>query len=378
MEPQTGKIIAIANYPSFDPNNYNQVFDKEIVNLSTEQISELIPENPDDPAPKSFILYRNKETFDKILIFKEVDSEGRTIYKRFKNYYGPEVYQNKAVSWIYEPGSVMKSVAMAIGIDDNDVSPNETFLEDGPIKVDEFEIRNSLDKYRGIQTMTNVLEQSSNTGMAYVARKVGRTLLYNYYKKFGFGERTDIEFDNEHPGQMEHSSQWAESELVTRAFGQGITVTPLQMVTAYAALANGGVMMKPYIVDEISKEDGTVIKTEPKILHRVIDQETSETITSMLVSAVENGVAKGALVDGYYLAGKTGTSQTYKHGKPLEGPGTTIASFAGYGPVSDPKFVILIKIDRPRKEIWGSTVAAPLFADLASYLFKYYSIPKEK
>ncbi len=375
MEPETGKIIAMAHYPSFDPNNYNSVFATEIINLTPEQVEQLVPLDEEDSR---FAFYRNTATYDKYDVFKEVDEFGNTVYKRFKNFFGPEVYQNKTVSGIYEPGSVMKSIAMAIALDDKDVTPNETFLEDGPIKVDEFEIRNSLDKYRGIQTMTNVLEQSSNTGMAYVARKVGRTLLYNYYKQFGFSERTDIEFDNEHAGQLEHSSQWAESELVTRSFGQGVAVTPIQMITAYAALANDGILMKPYIVQEVENQDGKITKTEPKILHRVIDEKTAETITAMLVSAVENGVANHAQVPGHFVAGKTGTSQTYKHGKPLEGPGTTITSFAGYAPVDDPKFVVLVKIDRPRADIWGSTVAAPLFADIADYLFKYYSLPADK
>jgi len=137
--------------------------------------------------------------------------------------------------------------------------------------------------------------------------------------------------------------------------------------------------MKPYIIEEIKKtSNNKTIKTDPKILHRVIDEKTANTITSMLVSSVENGVANKAQVKGHFIAGKTGTSQTYKHGKPLEGPGTTITSFAGYAPVDDPKFVILIKIDKPRRDIWGSTIAAPLFTEIADYLFKYYSIPKDK
>lgn len=377
MEPQTGKIIAMAHYPTFDPNNYNKVFDKEIINLSPEQVDSLVPQS-DEPDNKRYWFYRNRETFDRFEIFASTDDEGNTTYRRYKNFYGPMAYQNLAVSGIYEPGSVMKSIAMAIGIDNQSITASTTYREDGPIEVDEFSIRNALDKYRGLQTMTDALGQSSNIGMAVVARKVGRILLYNYYKKFGFSERTDIEFSNEQSGTLEHYNQWAESELITRSFGQGVAVTPIQMITAYGALSNKGRLMKPYIVESVQSPNGKEITTDPKIIDQIIQEKTAETITDMLVNGIENGVAQNAKLPGHYVAGKTGTSQTYRNGKPLEGPGTTITSFAGYAPIDNPKFIVLVKIDRPRKDIWGSTVAAPLFKDIATYLLQYYSIPEDK
>jgi cell division protein FtsI/penicillin-binding protein 2 len=150
------------------------------------------------------------------------------------------------------------------------------------------------------------------------------------------------------------------------------------MAVAYSALANKGILMKPYIIEEIETENGEITTTEPKTVQRVIDEETADTITSMMVSAIENGVAKNARVAGHYIAGKTGTSQTYKNGKPLEGPGTTIASIAGFAPADDPKFVILIKVDRPRTQVWADSTVAPMFAEISQFLFKYYAIAQDK
>ena len=371
LDPDTSKVIAMAHYPTFDPNAYSDAFDRVDIELNEEEIESLLPIEESD---KHFVFYRNYDTDDKYEVFKDIEEGKDPVYQRYVNFFGAEVYQNKIVAAIYEPGSVFKSIAMAAAIDDGDVTPNHTFYESGPIEVDEFTIRNSTDEYRGNQTMTNVLEESSNVGMAYVAKKIGRNLFYSYMMKFGFGERTGIEFDTEEGGKIEYFTQWADSELVTHAFGQGIAVTPLQMANGYAALANGGILMQPYIVDSVTKGDGKVEMTEPMIISQAISEDTSHKITAMLVSAVENGVAKNGKVDRHYVAGKTGTSQTYKWGEPLEGAGTTITSFAGYGPVDDPKFVI----DRPRASEWGSDTAAPIFADIAEFLFGYYNIPPDK
>lgn len=375
IDPKTSKIIAMAHYPTFNPNKYSDAFNKIDVEFSEEEEESLIPVSESDTH---FHFYRNVDTDDKFEVFKDIEEGKEPVYQRYENWYGPEVYQNKVVASIYEPGSVYKSIAMAAAIDDGDVTPNHTFYEAGPIEVDEYEIRNSTDEYRGTQTMTNVLEQSSNVGMAYVAKKIGRNLFYSYMMKFGFGEKTGIEFETEEAGHIEYFTQWADSELVTHAFGQGIAVTPLQMVNAYGALANKGTLMQPYIVESITDENGKTIYTEPTVIGQAISEETANTITAMLVSAVENGVASNAQTDHHYIAGKTGTSQTYKWGEPLEGAGTTITSFAGYGPVEDPKFVVLVKLDRPRASEWGSETAAPIFADIADFLFDYYNVPPDK
>lgn len=375
LDPKTSKVIAMAHSPSFNPNDYSAAFDRVDVDFTPEEVENLLPI---DKSDTHFYFYRNWDTDDKFEVFKDVEEGKEPVYQRYVNWFGAEVYQNKIVASIYEPGSVFKPIAMVSAIDDGDVTPNTVYYETGPIKVDEFEIHNSTDEYRGRQTMTNVLEQSSNVGMAFVAKEIGRNLFYAYMMKFGLGEKTGIEFENEESGSIEYFTQWADSELVTHAFGQGIAVTPIQMANAYAAIANKGLLMQPYIIESITDASGKTTYTEPFVINQAVSEDSANKITAMLVSSVENGVANKAQVDGHYVAGKTGTSQTYKWGKPLSGAGTTITSFAGYGPIDDPKFVILIKLDRPRASEWGSATAAPMFKDIATFLFNYYNIPPDK
>ena len=381
MNPQDGSIIAMAHYPSFDPNNYGDAVGLIEVNFTEEEISNLFPTKEDGV----FNFYVNEITLDKYTVFQDIDEEGIIRYYRYENFDGPEVYHNKIISWPYEPGSVFKSIAMAIAIDDGDITPNTTFNDSGPIGVDwnvysedyDFEIKNS-DGYFGLVDMNTVLAKSLNTGMTFIAKKIGPALFYSYLEKFGFLDRTDIELDTETKGNIEYFEDWSESELATHAFGQGITVTMIQLVNSYCTLANGGVLMQPHIVEEIRHDDGTISETDPHEIRKVISEETSAKMTAMLVNSTENGVAAQAQVEGHLVAGKTGTSQTYKHGRALSGTGTTITSFAGYGPIDDPQFVILVKFDHPRENEWGSQTAAPTFSEIAGYLFDYYNIPPDK
>lgn len=376
MDPKTGRIISMAHYPTFDPNEYSKALETEDIVLTNEQISRDVM-TIGDAGSETHYLYLDWDSHYRMELFKTIMESGRTIYSKFKNGMGARVFRNRAVSDIFEPGSVFKSVAMSIALDDGDVTPQTKFNDTGPIKVDEFEIHNSTDQYKGITTMTEVLDRSLNTGMAFVARKMGRELFYKYLLKYGFGERTDIEFEGELAGTVQEPNKWAESELITYAFGQGIAVTPIQLITAVGAMANGGVLMKPHIVQSLHSANGKVTEIEPEQVRRVISEKAAATITAMMVSAVENGVARRAGVPGYHIAGKTGTAQTYKNGKPLTGPGTTIVDFIGYAPVKDPKFAVLLVMDRPRSSIWADATVAPLFNQLATFLFKYYNIPPD-
>ncbi len=382
MNPQTGAITAMAHYPSFDPNNYGDVFEKEEIYLTPEEIESLYPTKDEG----IYYFYINPITLDRYLVFEEIDENNISTYYRYSNIRGPEVYHNKIVSWPYEPGSVFKSVVMAIGIDDGDVTPNTTFNDIGPVEVDyniytgeyDFEIKNSENEYFGLVNMNTVIAKSLNTGMTFLAKKIGPALFYSYMEKFGLLDRTDIEFDGESSGKVEYFEDWTESELATHAFGQGITVTMIQLANAYCTLANGGLLMQPYIIREIRHDDKSVTITDPYEIRRVISEESSSIMTAMLTHSTENGVANRAQVERHYVAGKTGTSQTYKHGKALSGAGTTITSFAGFGPVEAPQFVILVKLDHPRESEWGSSTAAPTFSKVAEYLFNYYNIPPDK
>ncbi len=377
MEPQTGRIVAMAQYPTFDPNSFGKALETEDIHLSEQEITNIIAKGK--PGEETYIWTIDPDSHYQIQLFKEIMDSGKIVYSKFKNTLGAGVYRNSSVSDIWEPGSIFKVIAMSIGIDDGDVTPNSTFNDVGPVKVDEFEIHNSTNEYRGITTMREVLERSLNTGMSFVARKIGRELFGKYLSKYGFGEKTEIEFDDEAEGAFEASSQWAESELLTHAFGQGIAVTPIQMITSVAAIANDGVLMKPQIIEEIQDSSGkTLQQYEPKEIRRVISEKSASTMRAMMASVVENGGANRARVPGYRIGTKTGTAQTYKNGVPLTGPGTTIASFIGMAPIDHPKFVMLVKIDRPRASIWADASAAPLFQQIAEFLFQYYNIPPDK
>jgi len=382
-DPKTGKIMAMAQYPNFDPNNFSAVLDTEEVNLTEDDIKNLVPIEGEDNA---FWFYRNFIAHDRYKVMVTTLPDGRKIYKRYKNWIGLEAYQNKIVSQPYEPGSVFKAITMASALDDKDVTPNTAFYDPGFLKVDfnkakndyDYTIKNVSAKCTGYSTMSNIIANSCNTGISYVAKQMGKSLFYSYILKFGFGERTGIEFDGELPGKIEHFSQWTESEFYNHAFGQGITVTPLQIVAAYGALANKGVLMQPHIVDKIIQANGKIIQTQPAAIGQVIGQSAVNMITAMLVNAVENGVAHKAALDNHYIAAKTGTSQTYLHGKAINGAGTTITSIVGYGPIDDPKFVILVKLDRPRSSEWADATAVYPFHDIAAYLFNYFGIPPDK
>ena len=377
MEPSTGRIVSMAHYPTFDPNEYPKALETEDISLSAEEQNNIVTLKNSQGEEINY-LYLDAASHYRIQVFKEILDTGKVIISKFKNILGSGAYRNRAVADTYEPGSVFKTIAMAIALDDGDVTPNTTFNDVGPLKVDEFEIHNALNTYFGITTMREVLEKSLNTGMAFVARKMGRELFYRYLKKFGFGEKTDIEFEGEADGKLQEASTWAESELITYAFGQGIAVSPIQFITAVGALANKGILMHPHIVKSIKGSDDKVTIVEPEQLHRVISEKTAATITAMMVSVVENGGANKAMIPGYRIAGKTGTAQTYKNGIPLTGPGTTIASFIGFAPANDPKFIVLTIVDRPRSSIWADSTATPLFAQIAQFLFKYYNIPPDK
>jgi len=357
VEPATGRILAMAQAPGFDPNEFGEAYGKY----------EITPEQESADREDEFFNQR---------IPTVSDDRGRLF--RYFNLWGPEVFRNKIVSDVYEPGSVMKAITIAAALNADEITPQMTFDDTGPVEVDEFKIRNSDEVYAGKTTMIDVLARSLNTGIAFITQKMGAKLLYESFKNFGFGQFTFIELDGEADGQMEFWKNWEASELVTRGFGQGITVTPLQMAMAFSALANGGYLMKPLLVEELRYPDGRVEKFSPERIRRVISEETYHTIKAMLQNAVNHGIARGARVWGYSVMGKTGTTQTYRNGKALEGAGTTITSFAGFGPFRDPKFVVLVKIDHPKVSQWGSETAAATFRRVAEFLFRYLGVPPDK
>ena len=279
----------------------------------------------------------------------------------------------------YEPGSVFKGFTLAAGLDAQKISPKTTYVDKGVEEIDDFKIKNSDGLAHGLQTMTQVLDESLNTGTIFVQRQLGKDSFRAYVEAFGFGVKTGVELTPESKGDISPLSRKGSVFAATGSFGQGLTVTPIQLIAAFGALANGGKLMRPYLVDEIIHPDGTRDRTKPLEISRPISQRASRLISGMLVSTVENGHGKRAGVPGYYVAGKTGTAQVARtDGVVGYLKNVTIGTFAGYAPASDPKFVMLVKIDHPRDVQWAEASAAPVFGEMARFLLTYFQVPPER
>jgi cell division protein FtsI/penicillin-binding protein 2 len=377
MEPDTGKIIAMANAPLFNPNSFGDSL----------QLRRTVPDDFSRVYKTTPLFVKDEHGRFEQSFFEDFEEAWKLDFDPefyvYENHLGPGAFINRTVQEVYEPGSVFKPVVMAVALETGEVTPRTTFHEDGPVEVGDFTIKTALNEYHGIQTMTNVLETSSNVGMVFVALKLGKSIMHSFLvSKFGFGDYTNIDLDNEESGRVLPKKDWSDAHLLTASFGQGLTATPIQVVRAWCALANGGILVRPQIVEEKIYPDGTSEIIEPQVLRRVLSPDTSTTITSMLVSSVENGVARSARVPGYRVAGKTGTSQIAGvDGKYETGEGAFITSFAGYAPADDPKFVVYVKFDRPRygtDNTWGSTTAAPIFRDVMKFLLEYSNIQPDQ
>ena len=310
MDPKTGGILAMASFPSYDPLRY----------------------------------------FD----------------------YPKEYYKNPVVADQYEPGSTFKVLVMAAALNEDLVKP-DTHCDNcsGPISMGGFTIRTWDNKYYPDTTLKDVIIHSDNTGMVFVAQKLGLDKFYSYLENFGFGQQTNIDLQDESSPDIRPKNGWREIDLATASFGQGIAVTEVQMVRAVAAIASGGNLMEPHVVKQIKDDKGS-FEIEPKIVRQVIKGSTAQMVKEMMVAAVEEGEARVFKIKGFRIAGKTGTAQI-----PVAGhydPTKTIASFVGFAPADDPKFVMLVRYDEPSASIFGAETAAPTFFDIAKQLLLYYKI----
>jgi len=313
LDPKSGAILAMASWPTYDPNQ-----------------------------------------------FTEVDSK---------------LFADPAISEQYEPGSVFKIITVAAGLDAGVITPDTTIYDGGVIEVGGRTIYNWDRQPHGMVNMTTVLAKSLNVGASEVAVMLGKERFYTYVRRFGFGRITEVDLDSEGPGTLKTPGDpdWHESDLGTNSFGQGVAVTPLQMAMAVAAIANDGLLMKPYVVQQITEEERT-LRVQPTVVRRAVLAQTAHTLTEMLAVAVEQE-AELAQVPGYRVAGKTGTAQI-----PVPGgyhPTLTVASFAGYLPADDPAFVILVVINKPETSSWGGQVAAPVFAHIAQQLVTLFDVPPD-
>ena len=323
MDPKDAAIIAMCSWPDYDPNNYREVED-----INT--------------------------------------------------------YNNPAIFFQYEPGSVFKTFSMAAAIDKEKITPQTTYKDEGFIMIEGWDkpIRNADYESvggHGVVDMNEVLEKSLNTGAIHAMRQAGRYEFAKYVRDFGFGEKTGIEMDTEVSGDIRKISgdKIYEIYAATASFGQGITATPLQLITGYAALANGGILMRPHLVKEMIHPDGSSEVIKPKQIRRVVSERTSMLIGGMLANVVESGHAQEAAVPGYYVGGKTGTAQIAST-KIRAYTNKTSHTFIGYAPIDEPKFVMLVKIDNPKEIQYSSKSAAPLFGEIAKFLLTYLQVPKER
>jgi len=315
IKPDSGRILAMASYPFFDPNDYS------------------------------------KET-------------------------NMDVFQNSSVQKLFEPGSIMKPFTMAAALNEGKITPETVYTDAGILKFGTKAIHNFDNKVYGKQTMTQVLENSINTGAVYAQDQLSHETYLSYIDKFGFTKKTGVDLQGEVYSRNESLMNNApDMNIATSAFGQGVELTPIQIVKAFCALANGGKLVKPYIVEKIvngAKET----YTKPDNLESVVSKQTISQLTSMLVSVVDNGFNKVAKISGYYLAGKTGTAQVpLTTGKGYDAD-KTIQSFIGFGPAYNPQFLVLVKLDNP-KVSKSSLSAVPIFKELAQYIINYWQIPPD-
>ncbi len=280
------------------------------------------------------------------------------------------LYKNPAVSNSYEPGSTFKVLVMAAALDSGAVKPGDRCdICTGPLPLDKYLIKTWNGEYHPDSTPSEILENSDNIGMVWVANKLGGEKMVEYLRKFGFGEKTGIDLQEEIAPALR--DKWGEIDYATTSFGQGIAVTSIEMLRAVAAIGNGGIMMEPRVVKQVIGEK--TVDLEPRSLGRVISEDAASELTSMMVASAEHGDAKWARLPDYKVAGKTGTAQI-----PVSGhydTEKTIASFIGFAPAENPKFAMLVKLREPTSSPWGSETAAPLWFSLCRSLLLHYNIP---
>lgn len=310
MDPKSGKILAMASLPSFDPADYGS--------------------------------------------------------------YNDSLFKNPVISNTFEPGSILKVVVMAAGLDAGVVEPDTPCdICSGPLKLDKYFIKTWNDKYTADISMTDVIVESDNIGMSFVGQKLGADTLYDYFVKFGIGQKTGIDLQGEVAPKLREKGTWNIVDLATASFGQGVAVTGIEIVRAVSAIANGGYLVTPRVVTAVNG-DGWEEKIEVDPPVRIIKQQAAKEITQMMVEAAERGEAKWVKIPGFKVAGKTGTAQI-----PVAGhydATNTIHSFVGFAPAGNPKFVMLVTLNSPQNSPWAAETAAPLWFAIAKDLFPYFGI----
>ena len=312
MDPVTGEILALANTPSYNPNAFGS--------------------------------------------------------------YPPAFRRNRAVTDPYEPGSAFKIVLAAAALEEGLVTPKDLFYgEDGTIEVAGTKIRDH--KRHGWMTFRDVVAFSSNVGAIKVGMKVGKARFYNYITSFGFGVPTGVDLPGESRGLIRRPRDWSRLSLGSLSIGHEVSTTPIQLITAMSAVANGGHLVRPYVLKAVRHPDGSIVESRSLPVRRVISPETARTLTSIFTEVVKRGTGQAAGVAGYSVAGKTGTAQKLDRQTGRYSRTKVVASFVGYVPAEHPRLAILVLIDDPGGTAWGGTVAAPVFREIAQEVLPYLEIP---
>jgi len=293
----------------------------------------------------------------------------------YKQY--PEVNRrNLAIWYAYEPGSTMKIVTAAAGLEEGVVRPNSRFFCPGSIKVGKETISCSQGRAHGAQTFVEVVEHSCNVGFVSLGLELGLDKYYQYLNAFGFGQKTGIDLPGEAKGILVPRTRAKQIDLATMAMGQANAVTPIQLLTAVSTVANDGVMMKPHLLKEVLDADGKVVKrVEPEPVRQVISKATARELALILEGVVQNGTGQNAYIEGYRVAGKTGTAQKIS---PSGGylPNEYVASFVGFAPANNPRLACIVVIDAPQGyPYYGGTVAAPVFREIMRDSLRYLEVP---
>jgi stage V sporulation protein D (sporulation-specific penicillin-binding protein) len=279
----------------------------------------------------------------------------------------------------YEPGSTFKIITLAAALEEKKVDlKNESFYDPGFIEVGGAKLRCWKSGGHGSQTFLQVVENSCNPGFVVMGQRLGKETLFDYIYKFGFGKKTGIDLGGEENGIMFKPSRVGPVELATTAFGQGVSVTPIQQITAVSAAINGGKLFKPHVAKAwINPETGQTVETiEPELVRQVISENTSKTVREALESVVAKGTGRNAFLDGYRVGGKTGTAQKVINGR--YSPDEHIVSFIGFAPADNPKVVIYIAVDDPKGLQFGGLIAAPIVRNIMGDTLRYMGVEPSK
>jgi stage V sporulation protein D (sporulation-specific penicillin-binding protein) len=318
MDPNSGEILGMASRPGFEPDNYKNV----------------------DPA----------------------------------------IYNRNLPIWItYEPGSTFKIITLSAALQEGKVDlKNERFYDPGYMEVGGAKLRCWKKGGHGSQTFLEVVQNSCNPGFVALGNRLGKDKLFDYIKAFGFGQKTGIDLGGEENGILFKPSKVGPVELATTSFGQGVSVTPIQQITAVSAAINGGILYKPHVAKAwVNPQTGEAVDTvQPEEVRRVISEQTSQQVRQALETVVAQGTGKNAFLDGYRVGGKTGTAQKVVNGR--YSPNEHIVSFIGFAPADDPKIVVYVAVDNPQGIQFGGVVAAPIVHNILADALPYMGVQPRK